>query len=390
MPESTDDTRVLTWDTLPLYLGGLMGPFGTMVVISIYPELRESFDATTAGVTWSFSGYLFAMALFLLVSGTIGERLGRRRVTRATFIIYAIAALAAAVAPTLGWFIAVRVVMGAANAFITPLLIAGLSEVIPAARLGRAVGVYAAFQAAGAAVAPFVSGVLAEIDWRWSHVVVAALTGALALRPAQGEPRPDTDAPPIRPLFQPRMIRLWAAAFAGAAGPIGLGVIIGVRLRDGLGVSSSTAGAILLASGLVTMATSPRWGSVIDRIGGRRASLLAVSAAMLAAAPLGLIGSVVALVPAWILVAALLSYIPVNIQRLAAIAVPENRGGALSSVLSFRFMGHAAGPLLFLPMLDAAPGWTFFAATSLGLVTLAGFLLAERETANAGAGASPT
>ena len=378
MPEAVDDTRVLTWDTLPLYLGGLMGPFGTMVVISIYPELRDSFDATTEGVTWSFSGYLFAMAALLLVSGTIGERLGRRRVTRTTFVVYAVAALAAAVAPTLGWFIALRVVMGMANAFITPLLIAGLSEVIPASRLGRAVGVYSAFQAAGGAVAPFVSGVIAEVDWRWSFVAVAALAAVLALRPAEGEPRPDTDAPPIRPLLQPRMVRLWAAAFAAAAGPIGLGVILGVRLRDGLGVSSSATGAVLLASGLTTMAMSARWGSVIDRIGGARSSIIAIATLSVLAAPIGLIDSVALLVPVWLLAVVFMGFVPVNLQRLAAIAVPENRGGALSSVLSFRFIGHAAGPLMFLPLLGTNPGWTFAAATSLGAITLVGFLLAER------------
>ena len=376
---STEDARVLTWATLPLYIGGLMGPFGTMVVISIYPELRETFDADNASVTWAFSGYLLAMAALLLVSGTIGERLGRRRVTRATFIVYAIAAFAAALAPTLGWFIGLRIVMGAANAFITPLLIAGLSEVIPPNRLGRAIGVYAAFQAAGGAVSPFVSGVVAEIDWRWSFVIVGAVASALALRPAQGEPRPAADAPPIRPLFQPRMIRLWVAALTAAAGPVGLAVIIGVRLRDGLGVSSSGTGTILLASGLVTMVASARWGSVIDRVGGRRASTVAIGAALCVTAPLGLFGSPLLLVPAWILAATLVGFIPVNLQRLAAVAVPENRGGALSSVLAFRFIGHAIGPLIFLPILDQSPGWTFAAAASLGVITLAGFLLADPE-----------
>ncbi len=376
---TAEDTRVLTWATLPLYVGGLMGPFGTLVVISIYPELRETFDADNASVTWAFSGYLLAMAALLLVSGTIGERLGRRRVTRATFIIYAIAAFAAALAPTLGWFIALRVVMGAANAFITPLLIAGLSEVIPPSRLGRAIGVYSAFQAAGGAISPFVSGVVAEIDWRWSFVIVGAVASVLALRPAQGEPRPAADAPPIRPLFQPRMIRLWVAALTAAAGPIGLAVIIGVRLRDGLDLSSSGTGAILLASGLVTMVTSAHWGSVIDRVGGRRASIFAIVAALGVTAPLGLFDSPLLLAPAWILAAALVGFIPVNLQRLAAVAVPENRGGALSSVLAFRFIGHAVGPLIFLPTLDQSPGWTFAAAASLGVITLAGFLLADPE-----------
>lgn len=378
---TSEDARVLTWATLPLFVGGFMGPFGTMVVISIYPELREAFDADNSSVTWAFSGYLLAMAALLLVSGTSGERFGRRRVTRATFIIYAVAAFAAAVAPTLGWFIALRVVMGAANAFITPLLIAGLSEVIPPNRLGRAIGVYSAFQAAGGAVAPFVSGVIAEVDWRWSFVIVGAVAAILALRPAEGAPRPAADSPPIRPLFQPRMIRLWIAAFTAAAGPIGLAVIIGVRLRDGLNMSSSGTGTILLASGLVTMVASARWGSVIDSVGGRRTSIVAIGAAVAIVAPLGLFDSPLLLVPAWILAAALIGFIPVNLQRLAAVAVPENRGGALSSVLAFRFIGHAVGPLVFLPTLEQSPGWTFAAAGSLGIITLGGFLLADPASA---------
>ncbi|MGI9645348.1 MAG: hypothetical protein ACR2O6_08580, partial [Ilumatobacteraceae bacterium] len=58
--------RVLTAETLPYYLGGFLGPFGTIVVISIYPELRESFDATSEQVNWALSGYLLPMALLLL------------------------------------------------------------------------------------------------------------------------------------------------------------------------------------------------------------------------------------------------------------------------------------------------------------------------------------
>ncbi|MFV0257812.1 MAG: hypothetical protein ACK5PP_05115, partial [Acidimicrobiales bacterium] len=57
-----DSGRLLTFDTLPFYIGGFLGPFGTMVVLPIYPELRETFDATTAQVNWGFSGYMLMMA----------------------------------------------------------------------------------------------------------------------------------------------------------------------------------------------------------------------------------------------------------------------------------------------------------------------------------------
>lgn len=381
LPQMFTGTRapILTAQTLPYLVGGFLGPFGTMAVISIYPELRQSFDASTAAVTWSFSGYLFAMAGLLLVSGTIGERLGRRRVTRATFIAYAAASLVAAVAPSLGWFVAARIVMGAGNAFITPLLIAGLSEIIDQERLGRAVGVYAAFQAAGAAASPFASGLMAEVDWRWTFVLVAAVSVVLATRPAPGEPRPATNAPPIRPLLRPPMIRLWIGAFVAAAGPMGLAVLVGVRLRDQLDVSSSTAGVVLLTSGLVTMATSPRWGSAIDRLGGGKASVLAVGSTVVLGGTLGVFDDTAVFVTAWLLCSTVFGFIALNLQRLAAIAVPDNRGGALSSVLAFRFFGHAAGPLVFVAMLEWSAPIAFAAASALGLVTLAVYLVAETD-----------
>jgi MFS family permease len=377
---------ILTLKTLPFLVGGFLGPFGTMVVISIYPELRDAFDASNAAVTWSFSGYLFAMAVCLLVSGTIGERYGRKRVTRITFVVYAAASIIAAVTPTLGLFIAARVVMGAANAFITPLLIAGLSEIIEEHRLGRAVGVYAGFQAAGAAVAPFASGLMAEFDWRWTFVLVAAVSILLSLRPAPGEPRHSLNAPPIHPLFRLPMTRLWLGAFTAAAGPMGLAVLVGVRLRDQLDVSSSGTGTILLASGLLTMATSPLWGTAIDRLGGRRASALSLGATATIGSTLGFFGDVGAFIVVWLLLSTVVGLIPLNLQRLAAIAVPENRGGALSSVLAFRFFGHAAGPLVFIPLLEWSSSTALAVASGLGLITLAVYVAAEHPQGQSSTG----
>lgn len=378
-PATGSSERVLTATTAPYYLGGFLGPFGTIAVISIYPELRDTFDASTSAVNWSFSGYLLPMALLMLVSGTIGERYGRRRVTRLTFILYAVASFGCVVAPTLRFFVGARVLQGVCNAFITPLLIAGLTEVIAPSRLGRAVGVYAAFQAAGGAVAPFASGLAALVNWRLVFVVIGLVALALATRPPNGEPRPAAAAPPIRPLFTPRMMALWVAAFTAAAGPIGMAVLVGVRLRDGLDVGSSAAGLALLVSGLATMAFSPTWGRLIDSWGTRRAAVVAAGSVTAATAPLGFIGSAWVLAVCWVAASALLGFVAVNLQHLGAIAVPDNRGGALSSVLSFRFFGHAVGPVIWVPLLADTAGLAFVCAAALGLVTLGAFLVATRS-----------
>src|SRR3954466_9915969 len=104
--------------TLPLYVGGFLGPFGGGVVAVLVPQLREAFDATTAGVALSIPAYLVPFAALQLVSGTIGERLGRRRVVRTGYIVYAVLSVLAAFVPTLGAFLVVRALQGCANAFL--------------------------------------------------------------------------------------------------------------------------------------------------------------------------------------------------------------------------------------------------------------------------------
>src|SRR6188472_2153321 len=101
--------------TLPLYIGGFLGPFGGGVVAVLVPQLRVAFDATTAGVAASIPAYLVPFAVLQLVSGTVGERLGRRRVIRTGYIVYAVLSLLAALAPNLGAFLVVRALQGSAN-----------------------------------------------------------------------------------------------------------------------------------------------------------------------------------------------------------------------------------------------------------------------------------
>ena len=366
--------RLLTWETLPYYVGGFLGPFGTVLVISIYPELRETFDVETSTVNWSFSGYLFPMAALMLVSGTIGERYGRFRVTRTVFIAYALASALAALAPSIELFLAARVAQGIGNAFITPLLLAGLMEITPPESTGRAVGIYTSFQAVGSTTAPLFAGIAATVDWRWAFWLVAIISAALAIRPAPGAPRPGALAPPIRPLLTVRMASLWFGAFFAAAGPIGVAVLVGVYLRDVLDVGSVAAGLILGAGGATTALAGPSGGDAVDRWGPRRTTLVSTAAIMVTIILIGRTTSIPLLVVILVATSAAIAFLQVTMQHLGAVAVPENRGGAVSSMLSFRFAGHAAGPLLLVPLVDDHPARAFTIAALAGVFVVAGFL----------------
>lgn len=364
---------LLSLQTLPYYLGGFLGPFGTLVVTPIYPELRSSFDASTAAVNWGFSGYFIPMAVMMLFSGTIGERYGRARVIRITYIGYALATVLAITAPSLGWFIAARVLQGLGNAFFTPLMLAGLADITEPTRLGRSMGIYSSFQAAGGALSPIAGGFAARYDWRWAFVVIAVTALALSFRPPPGEPRPSVSAPPIRPLFTWRMAALWGIGFAAATGPVGVGVVVGVASREGLDATSTQSGLLLLAGGAGAALMGPRWGTLLDRVGIRMFSLVGTVVASLVVATLGFAESVLLLAIGWFVGASLVPAIVVSLTHLAASAVPSNRGGALSSILAFRFLGHAVGPLLWVPIYLDHPRLAFIGAAALGILSFAGF-----------------
>ena len=139
-------------ETLPLYVGGFLGPFGGAVLAVLVPQLRDAFGASTAAVAAAVPAYLVPFAALQLLSGTIGERLGRRRVVRAGYVAYAAASVGAALAPGIGVFLACRAAQGMANAFLTPLVLAGLAEAVPPERIGRSVGTFAAVQTAAVAL----------------------------------------------------------------------------------------------------------------------------------------------------------------------------------------------------------------------------------------------
>lgn len=354
---------------LPLYVGGFMGPFGTVIIVPMFPELRAEFDASSAAVSLGYSLYLIPFAALLLVSGTLGERWGRRRTVRGTYVLYAAASLACALAPTLPVFIAARAVQGVANAFITPLLLAGLAETVPAERFGRQVGIYSSFQALGSGLGPIIGGIAADTDWRLAFWGTAAISLLLATSPPAGGPRRDAQAPRLRPLLTRRMILLGIGFLFAAAGPVGMSVLVGVAARDVLDLSGTAAGMILFAGAMSALALGPVWGLVLDRFGTRRVGIVATLAAVALAGLPSLADNGWTLGIIWVVASASISLVVVVMQALGASIMPENRGGALSFLLAFRFTGHAIGPLVFVPIVETSVRPAFFAAAALGLVT---------------------
>jgi len=356
--------------TAAFYIGGFLGPFGGGVVAVLVPQLRDAFDATTAGVAASIPAYLVPFAALQLISGTIGERLGRRRVVRAGYIAYALLSVAAAFVPSLGAFLVVRALQGAANAFLTPLLLAGLADEVPPRQLGRAVGTFAAVQTAAIALAPLGGGALGAVDWRLAFVSQAVVAALLALVPPRdGAAR--AERPRWRTVLTRRVGLLCGASFTGYAGVTGLGFLVAVLAADHFGLSSIARGVLLAGFGVAGILLGRPAGNAADRYGRVPVACAGIVVSAGLVALLGFAPTAVALAALWFACGLGSTLVWAGINTLAVEAVPDNRAGGTSVISAFRFAGNAAAPVMWLPLYHVDPRLGFAGAGALALATLA-------------------
>jgi MFS family permease len=370
--------RVLASATFPLYVGGFLGPFGGGVIVVLFPQLRDAFDTTTGAVAVAIPAYFVPFAAVQLVSGTMGERLGRRRVVRTGYVVYGAASAAAAIAPSIGVFIVTRAAAGAANAFLTPLLLAGLAEVSPRERLGRSMGTFGAVQTAAIALSPACGGLLGAIDWRLAFLAPAGVAVGLALVPPPDAHRaPGAEPARLRAVLTRRVGLLSAAAFAAYASVTSLGFLVALRCSDAFHLGSSARGAVLAGFGVAGVLIGRPAGRLVDRLGRISVTAAAALACGLLVALIGEAESVGGLAVLWIGAGAAATVVWAGLNTLTVEAVPANRAGATSVVSAFKFAGNAAAPAMWLPLYAHDPRLAFLAAGATSVV-MAGLTLRLR------------
>jgi MFS family permease len=347
-------------DMAVFYLGGFLGPFGGGVLVVLVPELTDVFDASTAAVTAGITVYVLPFAALQLVSGTIGERLGRGRTIRWAYLSYAVTSFGAALAPGIAAFLAMRSLQGASNAFTSPLLLAALAEASTSERLGRSMGTFASVQTAGMVMAPLCGGLIGAIDPRLAFAVpgLAALVLALAPLPAGAHAR-RTEPARLRDAFNRRSSLVAAAGFLAFLAINGVAFLVALRAADRFGLDTTARGLLLAGFGLAGVLAGRPAGGLVDRFGPRPVVLAGalVSGAMIGV--LGLAGSVVALAAAWFAAGVASQFIWAGLNTLAVRSTPENRGGAISVVGAFKFAGNAVAPLVWLPIYLVRPSLAF-------------------------------
>ena len=183
---------------------------GTVVNVAL-PTIGTQLGSSLAGLQWVLNGYMLTLAALILLSGSLGDRYGRRLAFQAGVVWFALASAACAAAVSLPMLILARVAQGIGGALLTPGSLALIESVFPARDRPRAIGAWSGLTGVATAAGPFAGGWLVDAgSWRYIFLLNLPLAAAVAAVTARHVPE---SADP-RAARQPD----WAGAVLGAAG----------------------------------------------------------------------------------------------------------------------------------------------------------------------------
>jgi DHA1 family bicyclomycin/chloramphenicol resistance-like MFS transporter len=177
MPLLKRDTLAMT---AVLALMTALGPLSTDLYLPSLPSIATDFTASIAAAQTTLSAFLFGFALGQIFHGPLSDRLGRRPVLLAGFLLFILASFACAYAPSMDWLIAGRFLqaVGASGPIVLGRAIA--RDLYEGARAGRELSRMGTVMGLVPAIAPIIGGVI-ETAYGWRFTFTAMLVFGLVI-----------------------------------------------------------------------------------------------------------------------------------------------------------------------------------------------------------------
>jgi EmrB/QacA subfamily drug resistance transporter len=170
------------WVLAATVLGTSMVLLDTVVVNVALPTIGRSLHASLAGLQWTVTAYTLTLAGLILIGGSLGDRLGRRRIFLTGVAWFALASALCGFAPDTGVLIAARALQGIGGALMVPGSLAIIQASFASDDRPRAIGAWSGLGGVAAAIGPFVGGwIVGAFGWRWIFFLNLPLASAVAL-----------------------------------------------------------------------------------------------------------------------------------------------------------------------------------------------------------------
>ena len=149
---------------------------GGMVPI-LFQDIGASFpDTPTTTLSWVFTAYTIGLAAFVVASGRLADRTGRRRMFLIGAATFVVGSAICGLAPSASVLIGARFIEGTGHALFTPASLGLVLEVWPSDRRTGAIAAWIAIGGIAAGVGPTVGALFVEFgDWRWAFFLNVAI-----------------------------------------------------------------------------------------------------------------------------------------------------------------------------------------------------------------------
>lgn len=145
------------------------------------PAISEDLKPSASQLLWIIDVYGFLVAGFLITMGTLGDRIGRRRLLLCGAAAFAAASTLAAFSRSADMLVAMRALLGVAGATLAPSTMSLIRNMFHDERERQfAIGIWITAFSVGSALGPLVGGVMLEFFW-WGSVFLLALPVMLLL-----------------------------------------------------------------------------------------------------------------------------------------------------------------------------------------------------------------
>ena len=169
----------------------------TTIVNVALPAISRQFGASISGLQWILDAYTVTLASLLMLSGSVADRWGRRRVLQIGLSLFSTASLLCSIAPNLPALVGFRALQAIGGSMMNPVALSIITQAFPDKKeRAKAIGIWGSVVGFSLGLGPVLGGILTEtVGWRsifWINVPigVAAIVLCAVFVPESRADRP--------------------------------------------------------------------------------------------------------------------------------------------------------------------------------------------------------
>lgn len=398
LPSSTPSDRTPTRAIALLALAGFASQSMVRASDSLLPQIASDMSVTIGAASLIVSAYAITHGSIQLIIGPIGDRFGKFRSVAFACACCALTVMACGLANSIGTLALARLSSGLTAAWIIPLGMAFIGDVVPYERRQAVLGRYLSGQITGQLFGQAAGGVIGDLfGWRSVFFVLSAVFALVAIALFRELAINPTTRPELPPGERSRgfaadyavvLSNPWArfvifAAVYEAAAMWGAFAYVGADLHLRFGLSFTLVGLVVGTFGIGGLIYAGSVHRLVARFGQ-------IGLATVGGIAVGLAFLTLAFAPAWwiapfaVVGIGLGFYMLHNtLQTNATQMSPEARGTAVALFSSALYIGQTIGVAAFAPVIDRAGAPPAFIAAAV-LLPILGLWFAHRLRKRAG------